>query len=53
MKKNLFSLLLMLGFIFVISSMILSCSDGDEPSVEPDVPVNQVLHSVQIGRAHV
>ena len=40
MKKNLFSLLLMLGFIFVISSMILSCSDGDEPSVEPDVPVN-------------
>ncbi len=30
----------MLGFIFVISSMILSCSDSDEPSVEPDVPVN-------------
>ena len=40
MKKNLFSLLLMLGFIFVISPMVLSCSDSDEPGVEPDVPVN-------------
>ena len=40
MKKNLFSLLLMLGFIFVISPMVLSCSDSEEPGVEPDVPVN-------------
>ena len=40
MKKNLISLLLMLGFIFVISPMVLSCSDSEEPGVEPDVPVN-------------
>ena len=40
MKKKLFSLLLMLGFIFVVSPMVLSCSDSDEPGVEPDVPVN-------------
>ena len=30
----------MLGFIFVISPMVLSCSDSEEPGVEPDVPVN-------------
>ena len=40
MKKKLFSLLLMLGFILVVSPMVFSCSDSDEPGVEPDVPVN-------------
>lgn len=29
----------MLGFILVVSPMVLSCSDSDEPVVEPDVPV--------------
>ena len=40
MKKKLFSLLLMLGFILVVTPMVFSCSDSDEPGVEPDVPVN-------------
>lgn len=30
----------MLGFILVVSPMVFSCSDSDEPGVEPDVPVN-------------
>lgn len=38
MKKNLFSLLLMLGLFLVVSPMVLSCSDSDEPVVEPDKP---------------
>ena len=39
MKKKLISLLFLLGLVLVISPMVLSCSDKDEPAVEPDVPV--------------
>ena len=40
MKKKLLNLLLLLGLVLVISPMVLSCSDKDEPVEEPDVPVN-------------
>ena len=39
MKKKLISLLFLLGLVLVISPMVLSCSDKDEPAAEPDVPV--------------
>ena len=39
MKKKLFSLLLLLGLVLVISPMVLSCSDKDEQKIiDPENP---------------